>query len=83
MTVSAVGRAWWRLAMAAMLPLALLLAGCSAGGHSGEGMADPSHSVSPTPNYTDVCAPVGADTSKRAVSPKGPPASGAIRGTSW
>jgi len=62
-TVSAVGRARWRLAVAAMLPLALLLAGCSAGGHSGEGMADPSHSVSPTPNYTDVCAPVGADTS--------------------
>ncbi len=53
----------WRLAVAAVFPLALLLAGCSAAGHSGGGLADPPHSVSPTPNYTDVCAPIGADTS--------------------
>ena len=30
---------------------------------SGGGLADPSRSASPMPNYTDVCAPIGADTS--------------------
>ena len=64
LTVAAVRRSWCPLAVWAVLPLALLLAGCSAGGHSGEGgLANPPRTVSPTPNYTDICAPIGADTS--------------------
>jgi hypothetical protein len=43
--------------------LALLLAGCSTGAQTGGGLTDPSHSVSPVPDYPDACAPVGADTS--------------------
>ena len=34
-----------------------------AGGRRAGGLADPSHSVSPVPDYPDACAPVGADTS--------------------
>ncbi|MGD0746400.1 MAG: hypothetical protein ABSB68_01140 [Acidimicrobiales bacterium] len=63
LNVAAVRRWRWRVPALAVLPLALFLAGCSAGGHSDGALADPSHSVSPTPNYTDVCAPIGADTS--------------------
>ena len=64
LTVADVRRGWCRLAVWAVLPLALLLTGCSAGGHSGEGgLANPPHTVSPSPNYTDICAPIGADTS--------------------
>jgi hypothetical protein len=44
------------------LALALVLAGCSSGGHTEAGLAEPAHSVSPDPDYPDVCAPVGADT---------------------
>ena len=43
--------------------LALLLAGCSSGGSTGNGLADPPHSVAPVPDYLDDCAPVGVDTS--------------------
>jgi hypothetical protein len=43
--------------------LALLLAGCSSGGLTGGGLADPTQSVSPVPNYPETCAPVGIDTS--------------------
>jgi hypothetical protein len=46
----------------ACMALALLLAGCSSAGHTGVGLADPAHSVSPVPDYPDTCAPVGADT---------------------
>jgi hypothetical protein len=44
------------------LALALLLAGCSAAGHTSSAFADPGRSVSPVPNYADTCAPVGIDT---------------------
>ncbi len=47
----------------AVSALALMLAGCSNGGPTPKGLADPAHSVSPTPDYPDVCAPIGADTS--------------------
>ena len=46
----------------ASLALALVLAGCSAAGHTGAGLAEPAHSVTPDPSYPDTCAPVGADT---------------------
>ncbi|MGO9854688.1 MAG: hypothetical protein ACLPYY_06585 [Acidimicrobiales bacterium] len=45
------------------LALVLGLAGCSGGGQPGGGLADPARSVSPTPEYPNACAPVGADTS--------------------
>jgi hypothetical protein len=45
------------------LALALVLAGCSSGGHTGGGLAQPARSVSPDPDYPATCAPVGADTS--------------------
>jgi hypothetical protein len=51
----------WRMTVG--VALALFVAGCSVGGHSGGGLADPSRSVSPAPDYPDVCAPLGADTS--------------------
>jgi hypothetical protein len=47
---------------AASVALALLLASCSTGGHSGGGQAEPAQSVSPAPNYPETCAPVGADS---------------------
>ncbi len=52
----------------AVAPLfALILAACSASGQAGGGFAVPSHSVSPTPNYPAVCAPLGADSSATCV----------------
>ena len=45
------------------LALGLGLAGCSGGGQPGGGLADPPQSVAPAPDYANVCAPVGADTS--------------------
>src|SRR5271170_3448284 len=47
---------------AAGVGLALLLAGCSSGGGTNDGLADPPQSVSPVPDYPNTCAPVGADT---------------------
>ncbi len=49
--------------LAVVLLFALILAGCSASGPAGDGFAGPSNSVSPTPNYPAVCAPLGADSS--------------------
>ncbi len=45
--------------------VALVVAGCGATGvaQPGGGLTDPSRSVSPSPDYLDACAPVGADTS--------------------
>jgi hypothetical protein len=43
--------------------LALLLAGCTSGGPTGNGLVDPARTVAPAPNYPYDCAPVGADTS--------------------
>ena len=54
-----VRRSWWPAAAAA---LALLCAACSSGSPGAPGLADPPASVTPHPNYADVCAPVGADT---------------------
>jgi hypothetical protein len=51
----------WRAPLA-VLALVLLLAGCSGAGQSAHGNGDPSTSVSPAPNYGNVCAPLGADT---------------------
>ena len=45
------------------LALGLGLAGCSGGGQPGGGLADPPQSVAPAPDYANVCAPIGADTS--------------------
>ena len=52
----------WRSGLGGAV-LALLLAGCSSGGHTGGGLAEPAHSVAPVPDYLDDCAPVGADSS--------------------
>ena len=41
---------------------ALALGGCSAT-PSANGLAEPAHSIYPAPNYPNVCAPVGGDTS--------------------
>jgi hypothetical protein len=63
---SACGPRRWRVrtvtGLAAVAVLALALAACSSA-PSSSALADPSHSVSPTPDYPDVCAPIGADTS--------------------
>ena len=40
-----------------------LCAACSSGPQAPRDLADPSHSVVPVPDYTDVCAPLGADNS--------------------
>ena len=49
--------------VAAALGFALLLAACSVSAEASGGGANPPPSISPTPNYLNVCAPVGADTS--------------------
>ncbi len=46
----------------ALVALALLLAGCSAGGQPGGALGEPSGSVLPVPDYPAACAPIGADT---------------------
>jgi hypothetical protein len=40
-----------------------LCAGCSSGGSPSPGLAEPASSVSPSPSYPDLCAPVGTDLS--------------------
>src|SRR5580704_14249712 len=51
----------WTVASVALV--AALCAACSSGSEAPRDLSDPSQSVSPVPNYTDVCAPLGADTS--------------------
>ncbi len=55
-----------RTAAAAVLAVvvALVMAGCGAsvGPQAGGALTDPSRSVAPSPNYLNLCAPVGADT---------------------
>jgi hypothetical protein len=51
------------VAAAVLLALTLLFTGHSASGAATNGTANPPHSVSPAPDYLNVCAPVGADTS--------------------
>ncbi len=52
------------MAVACLLAAAIALAGCSSGpGNVGKALATPSHSVAPTPNYANSCAPVGEDSS--------------------
>ncbi len=54
----------WPLAATASLCLGLLLAGCASGaGPSAGPLTNPSSSVAPSPDYPDICAPVGPDTS--------------------
>lgn len=43
------------------MALVLVLAGCSSGAQH-HGVADPPHSVTPVPDYSETCAPIGADT---------------------
>jgi hypothetical protein len=51
-------------ALAAVATLtALTLTGCSNGESAPSGLANPAHSINPAPNYPDVCAPIGADSS--------------------
>ena len=61
LTRRAAGRLSWWSGIGAVL--ALVLAGCSSPAPNGSALTDPSQSVSPTPYYPNVCAPVGADTS--------------------
>lgn len=58
-------RRWRRgLAVLAAVVVGALAAGCSpATGRSATGIADPEASISPQPDYPDLCAPVGLDTS--------------------
>jgi len=52
------------LVVAFAFGLTLLLAGCSpSGSEAAGGSTNPTQSVAPSPDYTNVCAPVGADTS--------------------
>ena len=55
---------WWS---GPGVALTLLLAGCSTGGQSHSGLADPAQSVSPVPDYPETCAPVGVDTTSACV----------------
>jgi hypothetical protein len=52
-----------RGALASVALVAALCAACSSGPQAPRDLSDPSQSVAPVPNYTDVCAPVGADSS--------------------
>ena len=49
-------------ALVLSLGLALLVAACTTSNPGTQGLADPTTSVTPKPDYADVCAPVGADT---------------------
>ncbi len=51
------------VAVAVLLTLTIPLTGHSASGAATNGTANPPHSVAPAPDYLNVCAPVGADTS--------------------
>ena len=46
-----------------LLGCCLVLAGCSGGGLPGSGLANPPQSIAAAPDYPNMCAPVGADTS--------------------
>ena len=48
--------------LALSMGLALLLAACGSSNPGTQGLAEPTASVTPKPDYADVCAPVGADT---------------------
>jgi hypothetical protein len=51
-------------ALAAVATLAALtLTGCSNSAPTPNGLANPANSIYPTPNYPNVCAPIGADSS--------------------
>jgi hypothetical protein len=55
----------WTVASVALV--AALCAACTSGSQAPRDLSDPSQSVVPAPNYTDVCAPLGADTSTDCV----------------
>ena len=51
-------------ALAAVAMLATLsLTGCSHGASTPKGLANPANSIYPAPNYPNVCAPIGVDSS--------------------
>jgi hypothetical protein len=52
-----------RWAVASVALIAALCAACTSGTSTPRDLSDPSNSVVPAPNYTNVCAPLGADTS--------------------
>ncbi len=56
-----------RWAVASVALVAALCAACTSGSEAPRDLSDPSQSVVPAPNYTDVCAPLGADTSTACV----------------
>jgi hypothetical protein len=59
----------WRRQLVAVLSVGLVLTGCASQGGSGPSAltANPGGSVSPNPDYPNICAPVGADTSSFCV----------------
>ena len=54
------GASRWTVAAVALI--AALCAACAAGTQTPRDLTDPSNSVQPAPDYTDVCAPLGGDT---------------------
>src|SRR5579871_6873737 len=73
MTSAAGGRSRRRgslsaVAAASMLLFALALAACSSGPGSGtRGLATPSNSIPPVPDYGNSCAPIGEDSSNTCI----------------
>ncbi len=63
MQTAAGRRWWWWLSLTPCVAFALVLAGCSGGGPPGSGLANPPQSIAAAPDYPNMCAPVGADTS--------------------
>jgi hypothetical protein len=57
----------WHVRLAAAVAVAALaaltLTGCSGGASGPNALANPAHSIYPDPDYPDVCAPIGADSS--------------------
>jgi hypothetical protein len=53
---------WWAAAAVALVASGVLT-GCSASSGQPDATDNPTSSLAPTPNYGNVCAPVGADTS--------------------
>src|SRR6185437_15016769 len=50
-------------AAVALVVVAAVITACATGSSSGQGLAAPQRSVVPDPDYTRLCAPVGADSS--------------------
>jgi len=61
------GRLRWAIAAGATLVAAGAASGCATNAGPQRVTANPTTSVAPTPNYGNVCAPVGADSSSTCV----------------